>query len=163
MHILHSLGQKRRICDVRAESASLIGRSGSSVFRLSTAKVSMSLAGSCFSSESALGMLVGMTGVGGGAVMTPILHQRRVDPYGREIIHAGYTQPDHTGAQRRAVRQRLRAGVWCIDRRRLSRAFRRIGYAPYRTHHCAAGGLTRAQFAEQIKLASPGSLFRRGY
>ena len=36
-------------------SASLIGRFGSSTFRLSTATVSMPLAGSCFSSESALG------------------------------------------------------------------------------------------------------------
>ena len=36
-------------------SASLIGRSGSSTFRLSTAAVSMSLTGSCFSSESAPG------------------------------------------------------------------------------------------------------------
>ena len=35
-------------------SASLIGRLGSSAFRLSTATVSMSPAGSCFSSESAL-------------------------------------------------------------------------------------------------------------
>jgi hypothetical protein len=34
-------------------SASLIGRLGSSTFRLSTAAVSMSLTGSCFSSESA--------------------------------------------------------------------------------------------------------------
>ena len=34
-------------------SASLIGRLGSSAFRLSTTAVSMSLAGSCFSSESA--------------------------------------------------------------------------------------------------------------
>src|SRR5258708_23098836 len=34
-------------------SASLIGRSGSSTFRLSITAVSMSLAGSCFSSESA--------------------------------------------------------------------------------------------------------------
>src|SRR5262245_63490133 len=34
-------------------SASLIGHLGSSAFRLSTASVSMSLAGSCFSSESA--------------------------------------------------------------------------------------------------------------
>src|SRR5215510_6962604 len=34
-------------------SASLIGRLGSSAFRLSTSTVSMSLAGSCFSSESA--------------------------------------------------------------------------------------------------------------
>ena len=33
--------------------ASLIGRSGSSTFRLSTSAVSMSLTGSCFSSESA--------------------------------------------------------------------------------------------------------------
>src|ERR1700687_2012157 len=36
-------------------SASLIGRLGSSAFRLSAAAVSMSLTGSCFSSESALG------------------------------------------------------------------------------------------------------------
>ena len=36
-------------------SASLIGRLGSSTFRLSAAAVSMSLTGSCFSSESALG------------------------------------------------------------------------------------------------------------
>src|SRR4051794_17391853 len=34
-------------------SASLIGRLGSSAFRLSTTAVSMSLTGSCFSSESA--------------------------------------------------------------------------------------------------------------
>jgi len=34
-------------------AASLIGRLGSSTFRLSTASVSMSLTGSCFSSESA--------------------------------------------------------------------------------------------------------------
>jgi len=37
-----------------AKVASLIGRSGSSAFRLSTAAVSMSLTGSCFSSDSAL-------------------------------------------------------------------------------------------------------------
>jgi hypothetical protein len=36
-------------------SASLIGRLGSSTFRPSAAAVSMSLTGSCFSSESALG------------------------------------------------------------------------------------------------------------
>jgi hypothetical protein len=40
---------------VRSWVASLIGRSGSSAFRLSTTPVSMSLAGSCFSSESAPG------------------------------------------------------------------------------------------------------------
>ncbi len=40
-------------------SASLIGPSGSSTFRLSTTAMSMSLAGSCFSSESALGPLYG--------------------------------------------------------------------------------------------------------
>ena len=37
----------------RSASASLIGHSGSSAFRLSTTTVSMSLTGSCFSSESA--------------------------------------------------------------------------------------------------------------
>jgi hypothetical protein len=41
----------------RAMSASLIGHSGSSAFRLSTTTVSMSLTGSCFSSESAPGAL----------------------------------------------------------------------------------------------------------
>src|SRR6202163_1843408 len=40
---------------VRATSASLIGHLGSSTFRLSTTTVSMSRAGSCFSSESAPG------------------------------------------------------------------------------------------------------------
>jgi ribosomal protein L30 len=40
-----------RICE--QQSASLIGRLGSSAFRLSTITASMSLAGSCFSSESA--------------------------------------------------------------------------------------------------------------
>src|SRR5882724_2050222 len=40
-------------------SASLIGHLGSSAFRLSTTTVSMSLAGSCFSSESAPGPLYG--------------------------------------------------------------------------------------------------------
>src|SRR6202035_3249649 len=47
-------------------SASLIGRLGSSTFRPSAAAVSMSLTGSCFSSESALGPLHhGIRGRGG--------------------------------------------------------------------------------------------------
>src|SRR5258706_1563195 len=47
--------------DVRDTSASLIGRLGSSAFRLSTTTVSMSLAGSCFSSESAPRPLYGVS------------------------------------------------------------------------------------------------------
>ena len=47
------IGTNRTSSDVRLESASLIGRSRSSTFRLSTTAVSMSLAGSCFSTESA--------------------------------------------------------------------------------------------------------------
>ena len=43
----------RTSASTEATSASLIGRSGSSTFRLSTSAVSMSLTGSCFSSESA--------------------------------------------------------------------------------------------------------------
>src|SRR6476620_5019066 len=46
-------GTKRTWRDVRLESASLIGRLGSSAFRPSAITVSTSLAGSCFSSESA--------------------------------------------------------------------------------------------------------------
>jgi len=53
-------GTKRtcRLC--RAMSASLIGHLGSSAFRLSTTTVSMSLTGSCFSSESAPRPLYGV-------------------------------------------------------------------------------------------------------
>jgi hypothetical protein len=46
-------GHSRHFHDVASESASLIGRLGSSTFRLSTTAVSMSLTGSRFSSESA--------------------------------------------------------------------------------------------------------------
>ncbi len=48
-------GIKRTFLFAPRMSASLIGRFGSSAFRLSTTTVSMSLAGSCFSSESAPG------------------------------------------------------------------------------------------------------------
>ena len=47
-------GHQRRLERPPHTSASLIGRLGSSTFRLSTATESMSLTGSCFSSESAL-------------------------------------------------------------------------------------------------------------
>ena len=51
---MSELGQSLHIDGVRATSASLIGHSGSSAFRLSTTTaVSMSPTGSCFSSESA--------------------------------------------------------------------------------------------------------------
>src|ERR1700678_187163 len=50
---MSDVGDLRPIDDVCAMSASLIGRLGSSVFRPSAAAVSMSLTGSCFSSESA--------------------------------------------------------------------------------------------------------------
>ena len=46
-------GPKRRLVRRSSSVASLIGRLGSSAFRLSTTTVSTSLAGSCFSSESA--------------------------------------------------------------------------------------------------------------
>ena len=50
-------GHFRPVDDVRGMSASLIGHLVSSAFRLSTTAVSMSLTGSCFSSESAPGPL----------------------------------------------------------------------------------------------------------
>src|SRR6266852_5936443 len=52
---MSGLGQSLPKWAVRATSASLIGRLGSSAFRLSAITVTMSLAGSCFSSESAPG------------------------------------------------------------------------------------------------------------
>jgi hypothetical protein len=47
--------EQRPICGCRTMSASLIGRLRSSAFRLSATTVSISLAGSCFSSDSAPG------------------------------------------------------------------------------------------------------------
>src|SRR6266852_2617897 len=52
---MSGLGQSLPKWAVRATSASLIGHLGSSAFRLSATTVSMSLAGSCFSSASAPG------------------------------------------------------------------------------------------------------------
>ena len=46
-------GPSRHLAAANNNVASLIGHSGSSAFRLSTTIVSMSLTGSCFSSESA--------------------------------------------------------------------------------------------------------------
>src|SRR5450759_3383799 len=67
----------------RYMSASLIGHSGSSTFRLSTYAVSMSLAGSCFSSESAPGPFHhGIRGRGGTiyrAALPPIERQDQAD------------------------------------------------------------------------------------
>src|SRR5580704_17760653 len=50
---LSAMVQERPISDGRAMTAALIGHFESSAFRLSTAAVSMSLAGSCFSPNSA--------------------------------------------------------------------------------------------------------------
>src|SRR5437588_1482085 len=59
-------------------SASLIGRLGSSAFRLSTAAASMSLAGSCFSSESAPGPFHhGIRGRGGTTFTAALLSYRQ--------------------------------------------------------------------------------------
>ena len=52
-----ALGHQQTSRQVHVMSASLIGRLGSSTLRLPTATVSMSLTGSCFSSESAPGAL----------------------------------------------------------------------------------------------------------
>jgi hypothetical protein len=50
---VRSFAQQQTVVKAAVTSASLIGRLGSSTFRLSAITVSMSLAGSCFSSESA--------------------------------------------------------------------------------------------------------------
>jgi len=56
LHCIMSACGTKRTCRLRsAMSASLIGRLRSSAFRLSTTAASASLAGSCFSSESAQG------------------------------------------------------------------------------------------------------------
>jgi len=55
IQLMSQMGHKQTFSEVCAMSASLIGRLRSSTFRLSAAAVSMSLTGSCFSSESAPG------------------------------------------------------------------------------------------------------------
>ena len=62
---------------VRSVSASLIGRLGSSAFRLSTVPVSMSLAGSRFSSESAQGPFHHGVRGRGGTIFTAALPSNR--------------------------------------------------------------------------------------
>src|SRR5262245_47972963 len=57
----------------RSMSTSIIGNWGSSAFRLSTATVSMSLAGSCFSSESAPGPFHNGIRRRGGTIFTTAL------------------------------------------------------------------------------------------
>src|ERR1700732_4083273 len=69
---MSQIGTKPTCRRSRRMSASLIGPSGSSTFRLSINAVSMSLAGSCFSSESAPGPFHGavaeLVGIEGGVV-----------------------------------------------------------------------------------------------
>src|SRR5260221_2531041 len=61
-------------------TASLIGRSRSSTFRLSTTAVSMSLAGSCFSTESAPGPFHhGIRGRGGTIFWAALPSEERLD------------------------------------------------------------------------------------
>ena len=68
----------KRTCDRRQSvSASLIGRLGSSAFRLSTVPVSMSLAGSCFSSKSAPGPFHHGVRGRGGTIFTAALPSNR--------------------------------------------------------------------------------------
>ena len=74
----------------RRSSASLIGRSGSSAFRLSTTAVSMSLTGSCFSSESAPRPFhYGIRGRGGTIYWAALPSERTAGPSG----HANSPHP----------------------------------------------------------------------
>src|SRR5258706_5914733 len=78
--VTSAAGTLRTWRDVRLESASLIGRSRSSTFRLSTTAVSMSLAGSCFSTESAPGPFHhGIRGRGGTIFWAALPSEERQD------------------------------------------------------------------------------------
>src|SRR5580765_1000685 len=78
-----AFGTKRTSLVALHMSAPLIGRLGSSAFTLSTSAVSMSLAGSCFSSESAPGPFHhGIRGRGGTifwAALPAVARQVRAD------------------------------------------------------------------------------------
>ena len=75
------LGVKRTLRGQVLMSASLIGRVGSSAFRLSATAVSMSLAGSCFSPDSALGPFHhGIRGQGGTNLLSGLSVKRTIGP-----------------------------------------------------------------------------------
>jgi len=87
---MFAIGPERRLVHRSGLVASLIGRLGSSTFRLSTASVSMSLTGSCFSSDSALGPFHhGIRGRGGTIFRAALpSHERQVQATKRtHLIH----------------------------------------------------------------------------
>ena len=80
----------RVLINARAMSASLIGHSGSSAFRpTTTTAVSMSLTGSCFSSESAPGpSIMGVDDEAEQSTERPCCNERQVQAIGRtHLIH----------------------------------------------------------------------------
>src|SRR5262245_64209506 len=81
-------------------SASLIGRLGSSAFRLSAAAVSMSLAGSCFSPESAPRPFHhGIRGQGGTIFTAVLPPSERQGPSGHAISpHPSSREGHHSTA-----------------------------------------------------------------
>src|SRR6187455_875846 len=84
------LAHRGQFGDTAGTVASLIGRLGSSTFRPSTAAVSMSLTGSCFSSESAPGPFHhGIRGRGGTIYWAALpSHERQVQATKRtHLIH----------------------------------------------------------------------------
>jgi hypothetical protein len=91
---ISALGHPRPIDDVCAVSAfppiaSLIGHSGSSAFRPTTTAVSMSVTGSCFSSESAPGpSIMGVEDEAEQSTERPCCNERQVQAIGRtHLIH----------------------------------------------------------------------------
>ena len=96
-------GSAQQVGSLASMSASLIGRLGSSTFRLSTVTVSGSLAGACFSPESARGPFHhGVRGRGGTIFTAALPNDRQVQADMRtHLIHrpARDTIPPRGGAR----------------------------------------------------------------
>ena len=102
-----------------AMSASLIGRSGSSTFRLSTIAVLMSLAGSRFSSNSAPGPFHhGIRRRGGTICLTALPSERRqvqADIVGKDCWDCRIAHPGRIGCTGRRPRLLLRRSSDCVS------------------------------------------------
>jgi hypothetical protein len=156
-------------------SASLIGRFGSSAFRLSSAPVSMSLTGSCFSSESAPGPFHhGVRGRGGTIFGAALPSDGTVGPSGHtNSPHPSSREGHHSTARwssgvlllhmflcsRHATATSLvqRNSVPSTHRRCMMMASRRASatiafFIPRRLAICIAQALSHDHFAERTNM-----------
>src|SRR6267142_2731606 len=132
-------------------SASLIGRLRSSAFRLSTTAVSMSLAGSCFSPESAPGPLVGPLGI-------LVLHCRDLDHLAVITLAA---QPAKKGAFEQLGVEPVSLGAPMLARHRYTRCVNDVGLDAARLEPARQPEAVTASLEGDCNALDPASCFLR--